>query len=140
MHPIASERCFAPSRNSLAGHKHSDLIPDLEQCIQKIEVDCLSYKKLLSDLNIDRVDLLHVDTEGAEYAIIRQAKLDASGPDFVIFEHRHMRDAERDELLGMFARGDYRCLVGTSDVACVRRDALSPLSCLATLPRTLSRH
>jgi FkbM family methyltransferase len=107
--------------------KHSDLIPDLESRIQKINVRGLTYNQVLGELNVKKVDLLHVDTEGYDYIIIRQVKLDASGPEFVLFEHRHMSVSERRELLQLFRKCSYRCLVGTNDIVCIQRDALRRL-------------
>jgi len=117
--------------------RHSDLIPDLENRIQKINVRCLTYDQLLRELNVKKVDLLHVDTEGYDYIIIRQVKLDSSGPEFVIFEHKHMSVSERRELLQVFRKCSYRCLVGTNDVVCIQRDALRalPFSIFAWWPR-----
>jgi FkbM family methyltransferase len=108
--------------------KHCDLVPDLEKRIQKINVRCLTYDQLLGELGVNKVDLLHVDTEGYDYIIIRQIKLDSSGPEFLIFEHKHMLVSERRELLQTFRRRGYRCLVGTNDIVCIRPDAASLLA------------
>jgi len=108
--------------------KHSDLIPDLESRIEKIDVKCLSYNQLLKDFAVGEVDLLHVDTEGYDYVIIRQVQLDGGGPEVVIFEHKHMLVSERRELLQIFRKHGYRCLVGTNDVLCIRRNAIATLA------------
>src|SRR5262249_15785601 len=119
--------------------KHSDLIPDLENRIQKINVRCQTYDQLLRELPVKKVDLLHVDTEGYDYIIIRQVNLERSGPEFVIFEHRHMSASERRELLQVFRKCNYRCLVGTNDVVCIQRDALRGLAFPAFAWWSLSR-
>lgn len=42
--------------------------------INKVEVDCISFDDIIQQFNIDQVELLKIDCEGAEYEIIYNSK------------------------------------------------------------------
>jgi hypothetical protein len=44
---------------------------------------------------IDKIDLLHVDTEGHDYRILRQLDFARFSPALVIYEHKHLTTEER---------------------------------------------
>jgi FkbM family methyltransferase len=68
---------------------------DLERLVVRRPVQCLTLGGLLSKHAVDRVDLLHIDAEGYDGVILRSIDFDRLRPDLILFEHAHMRDAER---------------------------------------------
>jgi FkbM family methyltransferase len=63
--------------------KHSDLIPGLETMIREDSVDCITFDKVLGCLPDTRIDLLQIDTEGADGYILSLFPLDRVQPSIV---------------------------------------------------------
>lgn len=85
--------------------KHTSDIPDLERRLVCTEVPCLTFAGLCRKYDIDKLDLLHIDTEGYDFEIIKHVDFDRYRPKLLIYEHHHLGDATRracrDLLQGM---------------------------------------
>ncbi len=68
--------------------KHFD--SEIEQYILKTQVPTITLKNLLERHKIDKIDLLHIDTEGFDYQILRQINLRQFTPKIILFEHIHL--------------------------------------------------
>jgi FkbM family methyltransferase len=87
-----------------------DEIPRIEERLTVTEVPCITFEALCERNGIERIDLLAVDTEGADAAILRQADLEARRPRLVLYEHYHLSPADRDECRDRLARIGYELL------------------------------
>lgn len=74
---------------------HAPQMPDIAQRIVELEVPALSFASLLAGHGIERPDLVVIDTEGHDWAIIRSIDLAAHGPRMLIYEHFHLSREDR---------------------------------------------
>jgi FkbM family methyltransferase len=88
--------------------KHSALIPGLENMIREDSVDCVTFDKILESIPNERIDLLQIDTEGADGYILSQFPLDRVCPSIVHWEVKHLSTAQREECLERLAGFGYR--------------------------------
>jgi len=88
--------------------KHSDLIPGLETMIREDYVDCITFEEVLECLPDERIDLLQIDTEGADGYILSLFPLDRVQPSIVHWEVKHLSTVQREECLDRLARFGYR--------------------------------
>ena len=51
-----------------------------------VEVDCITFKDLISEYNIDHIDLLKIDTEGMDYEIVVQCLNNSINPKIILLE------------------------------------------------------
>lgn len=51
-----------------------------------VEVDCITFKDLISEYNIDHIDLLKIDTEGMDYEIVVQCLNNNINPKIILLE------------------------------------------------------
>ena len=81
---------------------HADAVPGIEKRIVERPVSCISVETLLRKHEIDRIDVVLIDTEGYDYEIIRQLDLGELQPRIVIYEEKHLslrdRNAARQRL------------------------------------------
>ncbi len=68
--------------------KHFD--SEIEPYILETQVSTISLPNLLETHNISRLDLMHIDTEGFDYQILRQFNLKQFSPKIILFEHIHL--------------------------------------------------
>lgn len=70
---------------------------DLESKIHKSTIPCLSFDDLMRKHGAERVDFLHVDTEGNDYQLIRTIDLERWRPRVIFFEDTTMTPEELSE-------------------------------------------
>ncbi|HEX6116167.1 MAG TPA: FkbM family methyltransferase [Solirubrobacterales bacterium] len=81
------------SRETVLRHRE---IPGIEDRLVVTEVPCETFEGLCRRNGIERIDLLAIDTEGSDAAILRQADIEARRPRLVVYEHYHLSAADRD--------------------------------------------
>lgn len=105
-------------RNTVA--KHSELCPGLEEHIQEEIVDCLPFEDILNQLPGTSLDLLQIDTEGADGWILSLFPFERVRPKIVHFEIKHLSKNEREEALQrLVSRGYSIAVSGTEDMLAV---------------------
>ncbi len=103
--------------------KHADRIPDLAKRISSMPVPCLSFDELCRRNNIDDVNLLHIDTEGFDFEIIRSIDFTQHRPCLLIFEHKHLSAADRQDCLKLLDSAGYSCFSERFDTWCALRES-----------------
>lgn len=104
--------------------KHRRYLADIESRIRCRDVTCLRFDTLLAENGVHHFDLLHVDAEGYDQEILRLADLDRHRPAIVLFEHRHMSDADFVQCQTMLQTAGYRLFRDSDDTLCIHTDAL----------------
>lgn len=88
--------------------KHSDIVPGLEQMIKEEIVDCITFHDVLARLSQQRVDVLQIDTEGADEYILSLFPFDKVKPAIVHWEVKHLTIVQRESCLGRLHHYGYR--------------------------------
>lgn len=80
------------SPNSVLNRKWS--IPNIEDYLVEQKVNCITFKTLLKKHDIKEFDLLHIDTEGHDYKIIKTIPFEEFKPKIILYEHKHLGDSK----------------------------------------------
>ena len=88
--------------------KHADLIPGLESMIREVSVECVPFDDVLARLPGGRLDILQIDTEGADAHVIGLFPFERTRPAIVHWEVKHLSKAQREDCLGRLASFGYR--------------------------------
>ena len=100
--------------------KHSDLIPGLDTMIREDTVDCITFDKVLGCLPYEWIDLLQIDTEGADSYILSLFPFYRAQPAIIHWEVKHLSKAQREDCLDRLAVFGYRfALSGDEDMMAV---------------------
>jgi FkbM family methyltransferase len=105
------------SRDAVLGHAKN--IPDVEDRLVTTTVPCVKFDSLLARYDVDRVDLLLVDTEGYDWELLRGIDLAAVRPRLVVYEHFHLDPGDRADALARFAELGYETLEEGLDTFCL---------------------
>jgi FkbM family methyltransferase len=70
--------------------KLSYAIPDIESAMVSEKVPCMKLETLLGKHGVTKIDLVHIDTEGYDFAVLKQLDLSAYSPQIIIYEHKHL--------------------------------------------------
>jgi FkbM family methyltransferase len=88
--------------------KHSELVPGLEEMIREETVQCICFEDVLKRLPSEKLDLLQIDTEGADAEILSLFPLDRIRPAIIHWEIKHLSKLQRESCLDRLAAYSYR--------------------------------
>lgn len=106
--------------------KHDAFIPDIEDRMVTTPVPCIRFDGLCDRHRLDRVDLLHIDTEGYDFELLKSIDWLRYRPVLVIYEHLHLTPTERRDCLQLMADAGYGALEEHMDTWCLDMDATGP--------------
>jgi len=89
--------------------------------IKKETIRSYRLETLLQRNHIESIDLLHMDVEGAEYAILRDVNLEKVDPRIIVLEHKHLFYRDVFKLLKKLNQF-YTIKVNSDDLVAVRKD------------------
>lgn len=75
--------------------------------IEQITVPCRSLSSLVAELSLTKIDLLQIDAEGFDAAVVRMALNMPIRPDCINFEHVHLRAEDRQPLFDLLKANGY---------------------------------
>jgi FkbM family methyltransferase len=88
--------------------------------IERITVPCRSLSSLVAELKLGRIDLLQIDAEGFDAAVVRMALKMPIQPTCINFEHRHLEPADRHPLFKLLTAQGYLLGYGPENLLAVR--------------------
>jgi FkbM family methyltransferase len=81
---------------------------EFEPFITSEEVPCEPLIDTLARHGITSIDLLHIDTEGYDFEVIKQLDLIRQAPMAILYEHKHLSDADKIAIEGLLRHAGYR--------------------------------
>jgi FkbM family methyltransferase len=95
--------------------------------IERITVPCRSLSSLVAELGLTKIDLLQIDAEGFDAAVVRMALEMPVRPDCINFEHRHLKPADRQPLIDLLKADGYVFGYGDWDLLALRMPLLEKM-------------
>jgi len=92
-----------------------------EDEIVSVKVRCTTVETVLKQHAFDSVDLIQIDAEGFDAAILRSINLDDITPAIIRFERAHIPEQELEQCLSRLADHSYRFIVERRDITALRQ-------------------
>jgi FkbM family methyltransferase len=124
-------------RDVLLSHRHA--IPDIESRVRSTEVPCLTFESLCRKHALEQIDVVHIDTEGFDYEVVKLIDLDRWQPAVVLYEHLHLSAADRAACAEHLRAAGYRLVSDAMDTLAVRATAIAADGALAEAWRAVER-
>lgn len=102
--------------------KHADYYPRIADHIKVINIKTDSFDKMLERNGMENVDLIHIDTEGHDFEILKSIDLDKYKPEIIIYEQKHLAKAEARESVRYLRKKGFRVRLSKSDCIAIRKD------------------
>jgi FkbM family methyltransferase len=90
--------------------------------IERITVPCRSLSSLVAELSLTKIDLLQIDAEGFDAAVVRMALKMPVRPSCINFEHRHLRSRDRRPLFDLLEANGYVLGYGAWNMLALRAE------------------
>jgi FkbM family methyltransferase len=95
---------------------HAEWVPRLADRIRAVRVECRTLSSLIEESGFSRVDLLHIDAEGHDFAILKTVDFEAAwSPRFILYEQKHLGD-ERESAIELLHSAGYHVVDLGQDV------------------------
>jgi FkbM family methyltransferase len=102
-------------------------LPGVEEFIEEAELAGITMGGMLDKHGIHTLDVLHIDTEGADYKILSQLDLSRHTPQVILFERKHLSAQEQSAAVA-FLRDKYEQYNLGPDILAVRKDRAQGLA------------
>ena len=79
----------------------------LEPYIVEEEIETITMPELFERNQIEKIDLLHIDTEGFDYQVLSQIDFSRYKPQVVLYEHVHLSDDEKNAAESILRKYNY---------------------------------
>jgi FkbM family methyltransferase len=99
--------------------KHGQWIPDLQERLITTDVACLTFDQLCQKHNVDKIDIIHIDTEGYDFEIIKLIDFKRFNPAIVLYEHKHLSELDQIACRQYLANFGYQFLSTARDTLAV---------------------
>lgn len=106
--------------------KHLEGLPDdRNECIESIDVPCLTFGTLLKNHSIQQLDILQIDTEGFDWEIVKMINFNELKPTLINFEIAHLSHSEVNYAIDLLANNGYMTLVYGINMLAIQREGSS---------------
>jgi len=99
---------------------HEKDIPQIRDFIIKEEVQCLTIESILEKHQIFKVDLIHIDTEGYDFEILKLIPFSRITPEIIIYEHKHLSEEDKSAAMLFLNNAGYTTIAYTEDVLALK--------------------
>ena len=97
-------------------------LPELEPFIKSSTLPGITLMGLFERHRIRDMDLLHIDTEGADWMILRQLDLKRYRPRVILYERKHLSQSEERSSI-LFLQGDCALYNLGADILAISKEA-----------------
>ena len=109
--------------NQLASFDKKLVVSDLkgdrkDEIVDELDIKSISFATLIKEYNVTKVDLLHIDTEGADWMILSSFPFELFLPDVIIFEHNHLEESDYKTANDLLRKKGYRLIRVGTDTFC----------------------
>jgi hypothetical protein len=112
--------------------KHREYIPDIDQRVRSIAIECRS----VADVVPDDVTVFHCDVEGHDHRIVTALLAAGRRPDVVLFEHIHVSACDLKSLSNLLRDAGYLWAEDGHNTVAVRRANMRLSKLIATIEST----
>lgn len=103
--PIWHDGINSFNLDTVLKHKHS--FPNIEDYLIQTEVECLTFAHLIKEYQVSQLNLLHIDTEGYDYEIIKLVDFEKIKPEIILYENKHLQNFEKQACEDFLAKEGY---------------------------------
>ena len=104
-------------KNILYNHE----IPKIDQYIKSIKVPVNTIQYILKEHKVEKLDLIHIDTEGYDFEILKTINLKNYGPQIVLAEYINLNKSDRIKMLQMLKENGFKSYRHRQDFISIHR-------------------
>ena len=107
--------------------KHRDYIPSFDKLFIEDKVNTITFNELINKHSINKVDLLHIDTEGYDFEIIKMIPFSDLHIEFIMFEHKHLSDIDYKAAIKLLKQNKFILGIIEGDTLAIKEELVKYL-------------
>jgi FkbM family methyltransferase len=107
--------------------RHRDVIPHFDSLLIQEQVASITFEGLIKKYSIQKVDLVHIDTEGYDYEILKLIPFEQLNIELIMFEHVHLTSKEYYQAIQLLKKNDYKIGRENNDTIGIKKSLLPQL-------------
>ncbi len=116
------------SFNKEVVYGHRSAIPHFDDLIVQDEVKTQTFDTLVKKHRIKKVDLVHIDTEGYDYEILKMIPYDSINIDLIMFEHKHLSPADYKRAIKLLKNKHFHVGMSGDDTIAVEKKIMKAMN------------
>ena len=109
--------------------RHKNCFPCFDDLFIEDTVNAITFQELLKKHKVKTLNLVHIDTEGYDYEIIKTIPFDDIEIDLVMFEHRHLSEPDYKKSVKLLHDKGFKVRKSNnSDTTAVKKHILGSLN------------
>jgi len=95
--------------------KHAEYHPEIIEriCVKHIRKE--SFENMIKRNRVQTIDLIHIDTEGYDFEILKQIDIEKYRPGIIIYEHKHLKEKDYKSSISMLKEKGYKLFACNGD-------------------------
>jgi len=107
--------------------KHKNRIPHFDELLIEDSVNAITFKELLDKHSVKQINLIHIDTEGHDFEILKLIPFSSLNVAVLMFEHIHLSAADYRSAIALLKKNDFLVRTIHEDVIAVKPKVLADL-------------
>lgn len=107
--------------------RHKDVIPNFDELLLEDKVAAITFVQLLEKYDIQKLNLIHIDTEGYDFEILKLIPYASFEIEFIMFEHVHLISEEYKKALVLLKKNGYTSRRYNTDTIAIKKGLMSLL-------------
>lgn len=107
--------------------RHRSGIPQFDELFFQDMVETITFEKLVQKHQFHSADLIHIDTEGYDYEILKMIPFKKLAVQLIMFEHVHLNDKDYRSALKLLNRLEFKCHRSKTDTIGVQKGVCNKL-------------
>lgn len=113
---------------------HEKQVPGISNKISEECVNTYNIDTLIEKYQIGNINLIHIDTEGYDYQILKLINFNKTKPDIVLYENKHLSLEEYKSSVELLKVNNYKCISDGYDTLAIHKSKLAYLSTIKLKP------
>jgi len=105
--------------------KHAEYHPEIIDRIVVKHIRTDSFENMVQRNRVQTIDLIHIDTEGYDFEILKQIDIEKYQPGIIIYEHKHLDEKDYKSSISLLKENRYKLFMHNGDTLAVHCDLAS---------------
>lgn len=99
--------------------RHKEEIPNFDSLLIEDTINTITFNSLIKKYNFFDINLIHVDTEGFDYEILKLIDFGRIKPKIILYEHKHLHPKDHKKSIQLLQKNGYRLFVDGRDTIAI---------------------
>ena len=107
--------------------KHAEYHPEIKDRIAVKQIRKDSFENMIQRNHVQTIDLIHIDTEGYDFEILKQIDIEKYQPGIIIYEHKHLKEKDYKSSITLLKEKGYKLFAHKGDTLALQVNLTSEI-------------